>query len=441
MPVLLDRAALRPEGEIVFPRIVEIIEGVGRRSAYFSLLNENPHVIDRLVDLCRRSANISRQVAANPLLLDSLIDPSVLQLPTPAQRSEQLRASLAAVPEDDLELLIETLAHFKHTAAFEVAVADLTASLTVMKVSDHLTSTAETVVEAILSAARRWLRERHGEPPPREQDGEAATFCVVAYGKLGGLELGYGSDLDLVFVYDCAAGDPPTSGPRSLASSVYFARLVQRFAHIAAAPTRFGALYQLDMRLRPSGNAGPLATSLEAFVRYQNENAWTWEHQALLRARPIAGDASLARRFEAVRRDVLLRRREEAELAEDIVSMRARLRKAHYTERPGRFDIKHGPGGLLDTEFLIQYWLLHNARRHPEVVEYSDHMRQLDGLAASGAVPEATCRSVQAAYLDYRTAVHRLTLLGETRVVGAERFREQREQIAALWRETFPTLL
>lgn len=431
MPRLLRDVLKTDAPGVALARIARVIEGVGRRSAYFALLNENPDARERLVALCAASARIARDVAETPLLLDSLLDPKIVELPTRAARSQQLRAALHGVPHGDLELIIDALSHFKSAALFEVAVADLSSQLDVMKVSDQLTWIAQSIVGEVLVTARRDTATRYGQPP-----GDHNNFCVVAYGKLGGLELGYGSDLDLVFLYGGPDEDVPSDGPRALPKSMYFARLVQRFVHIASAVTRTGSLYDIDMRLRPSGNSGPLASRLSAFENYQLNSAWTWEHQSLLRARVVAGDDELAARFDAVRRAVLCQQREQSTLADDVRAMRARMRKAHKPVA-GRFHIKGDAGGLTDVEFLVQYHLLLHAHLAPTLVEFSDHMRQLDALIETGVLAPGVGEALQAAYLAYRGRLHRLALDESDGTVVDGQLAQHRTRVGELWTAVF----
>ncbi len=427
MPRLLNDIFKTAAPSVALARIARVIEGVGRRSAYFALLNENPGARERLVALCAASARVARDVAQTPLLLDSLIDPDVDELPTRRTRSQQLRAALHGVKHDDLELIIDTLAQFKSTTVFEVAVADLSARLGVMKVSDQLTWIAQSIVREVLRTARRDVEARYGKPP-----GEHDQFCVVAYGKLGGLELGYGSDLDLVFLYGGDDDQAQTDGPRAVPKSMYFARLVQRFVHIAGATTRAGSLYDIDMRLRPSGNSGPLASRLAAFENYQRQQAWTWEHQSLLRARVVAGDPDLQAQFDAVRGAVLCQPRDQSALANDVRTMRQRMRRAHKPVA-GRFHIKGDAGGLSDVEFLVQYHLLLHAHKVPELVRFSDHMRQLDALVETGVLRPGDGEALQEAYLAYRSQLHRLALDESDGTVPQGELMAQRERISSLW--------
>ncbi|MFK7885703.1 MAG: bifunctional [glutamate--ammonia ligase]-adenylyl-L-tyrosine phosphorylase/[glutamate--ammonia-ligase] adenylyltransferase [Gammaproteobacteria bacterium] len=431
VPQLLELVTQQPDPVSVMTRVSRVLEGVGRRSAYFALLNEHRQARERLVSLCAVSQRVASDVADQPLLLDSLIDLDVEHLPTHAARQAQLGAALHGIAPDDQEVMTDALAQFKSAAEFEVAVADLTSQLPVMKVSDHLTSIAQSVITQVLQTARFDIEHRYGRLPCAE-----VSFCVVAYGKLGGLELGYGSDLDLVFLYDVDDDQCESDGKRALAPPVYFARLVQRVVHLATATTRGGKLYEVDTRLRPSGNSGPLVSRLAAYAGYQEKSAWTWEHQALLRARAVAGDDHLATRFDDVRRGILCRQRDSLQLKADVLTMRKRMAAANPVVA-GTFHVKHDPGGLTDVEFLVQIFLLAHAHALPELVQFSDHMRQLDALIETGCLGANVGEDLQAIYLAYRTHLHRRALDDGNVRQEAAAMGPERARIRAIWREVF----
>jgi glutamate-ammonia-ligase adenylyltransferase len=295
-----------------------------------------------------------------------------------------------------------------------------------MRVSDCLTELAETVLEYALKIAWSDLTAKHGKP------GDAG-FAIVAYGKLGGLELSYGSDLDLVFLHDSAGIGQLTDGPKPLEHTMFFTRLVRRLTHFLTAQTSSGALYEIDTRLRPDGKSGLLVTSVDAFERYQEENAWTWEHQALLRARPVAGSSRIAERFLEIRHKTLTAGLHQETLRNDVISMRAKMRTNLDKSDRELFDLKQGQGGIGDIEFLVQYLVLANATQHPAVVEYSDNIRQLDALAETGCVDPATALQLQENYREYRHRVHHLLLDDRSALVAQAEFVRQREFVADTW--------
>jgi glutamate-ammonia-ligase adenylyltransferase len=420
-------------------RVLTVFEAVGRRSAYLSLLNENPSALERLLRLAGHSEFIVRQIAHHPLLLDELLDSRLFE--TPPSREElarSLRQYLANVACGDVEACLEAMRLFQRAAIFRIAVADRLGRLPLMKVSDRLTDTAELVLELALKTAWAETVARFGKPmcggpaPMRE-----AGFAIVGYGKLGGLELGYGSDLDLVFLHDSAGKQQETDGTPPLDNARFYARLVQRLLHFLTIQTSSGRLYEIDTRLRPSGRAGLMVASLENFGRYQRKEAWVWEHQALLRSRSVAGAPAVREAFENERRDILTHWVERARLREEIASMRRRMRAELSAGGPGRFDIKQDPGGLADIEFLVDYWVLANAEAWPELVEFPDNVRQLEALERTGLVSAERCAGLKEVYLALRQRTHQLALDDGGRVVEEAEFRQQREWVGAVWREVF----
>jgi glutamate-ammonia-ligase adenylyltransferase len=418
---------------------LRVIEAIGRRSAYFALLNENPAALKRLVDLCSKSDFLVTQVATHPLLLDELLDPRVfLDAPDRATFADDLAVRLAAASLDDGEARRNALRNFQQAAVFRVAVADLSGALPVMKVSDRLTDIAELVLEAALELAWFELTARHGEPRCQvEGEDQAAKMIIVAYGKLGGLELGYGSDLDIVFLHDSIGDKQFTSSQRSLDNSTFFIRLAQRVIHILTMSTSSGALYEVDIRLRPNGKSGLLVSGLEAFERYQQQDAWTWEHQALLRGRAVAGDAALHDAFEQTRTLILTSHVERDKLRQDVADMRVRMRDELSKGTPEDFDLKQGRGGITDIEFIVQYLVLAGAAEHPDLVFYSDNIRQLEALAKAGMLDAQEAETLAETYRTYRRRIHRLSLAGQDPLVPRVEVDELTAVVVAAWERTF----
>jgi glutamate-ammonia-ligase adenylyltransferase len=413
LPLLLGMLAREAADGETLRRILAVLEAVGSRSVYFALLAENQLALEHLVRLCRLGPVIARHLVRSPALIDLLIDPQLLsQVPDRERLQEDLATRLAGVEVDDAEQRMDALRLFQQAAVFQVAVGDLLGHLSVSVVSDLLTDVAELLLEQTLTMARRQLSERHGVP--RDRDGAEIPFAIIGYGKLGGWELGYGSDLDLVFLHDVAAGS--TDGRQALDNTVWFVRLAQRVIHLLSTPTSAGVLYQVDTRLRPSGNAGLLVTSLEAFEDYQRREAWTWEHQALLRARAVAGDAPLRERFQAVRAGILTAPRDSEALRRDVAHMRQRMRRELSVAAPGCFDIKQDSGGLVDLEFLVQYLVLSNAQRVPELLQEHGNVMQLRRLVAAQVLPQARVEPLVEAYYALRRLAHHASLRGEPAV-------------------------
>ncbi|WNK19716.1 bifunctional [glutamate--ammonia ligase]-adenylyl-L-tyrosine phosphorylase/[glutamate--ammonia-ligase] adenylyltransferase [Halomonas piscis] len=430
MPLLLDALAHNPTPDAALPRVQPLIEAVLRRTAYLALLRENPQALEHLMRLCAASPWIADQLARYPILLDELLTPESLYTPAnKARLADELRQTLNRLPEDDEEAQMEALRVFKHAQTLHVAASDIAGTRHLMKVSDYLTYIAEVILDAVLAMAWKHMVRKHGVPPGIGRD--APDFLIVGYGKLGGIELGYGSDLDLVFLHRGTRG--ATDGRRQVDASVFFTRLGQRMIHLLTAVTPAGSLYEVDMRLRPSGNAGLLVTSLPAFADYQRQNAWTWEHQALVRARVVAGDAALADDFNAVRKEVLGRPRDRRALRDDVVRMRHRMR-AHLGSRTrDTFDVKQDAGGMIDIEFLCQYAVLALGIEAPALLAYSDSVRILETLAESGHLPDDEAGALREAYLAYRSTTHRAALTGDKPRMAAGAFDGHRRAVQALW--------
>ncbi|MDH4276394.1 MAG: bifunctional glutamine synthetase adenylyltransferase/deadenyltransferase, partial [Gammaproteobacteria bacterium] len=302
-----------------------------------------------------------------------------------------------------------------------------------MVVSDHLTALGDVCLQVVYELAWRDLSARHGSPQCMVQ-GQAYTpaFAIVGYGKLGGFELGYGSDLDVVFLHDSRGEQQQTSGPSVIDNAVFYARLAQRMVHYLSAHTAGGVLYEVDTRLRPSGASGLLVSSMEAYAQYQRAEAWTWEHQALIRARVVGGDTRLAPAFNALRAEIIGRARDAATLRTEVREMRERMRK-ELDKHPTQFDIKHGRGGVVDIEFIVQYWVLRETARAPQIAHYTDNIRQIEALQQAGVVDAAAATTLADCYRRYRKEIHALTLQETPTVVGPERFVEERNAIQALW--------
>ncbi|MCB1744207.1 MAG: bifunctional [glutamate--ammonia ligase]-adenylyl-L-tyrosine phosphorylase/[glutamate--ammonia-ligase] adenylyltransferase [Gammaproteobacteria bacterium] len=415
-------------------RVLAIVKTVARRSVYLSLLGERPIALSQLVKLCAASPWIAREIERHPVLLDELLDPRSLYAPPgKAQLRNELQTLLDNAAAGGTETEMASLREFHHAQVLRVAAADLGGAIPLAAVSDHLTYVAETLVAAGLQLAERDLRGRFGIVPLADSSDTPAGVLAVGYGKLGGWELGYGSDLDLVFIHADSA--PASNGERrSLDAGSYFARLVQRFIHLCSTATPQGRCYEVDTRLRPNGNAGMLCNTLGAVERYLMEDAWTWEHQALIRARPIAGDENIASDFERMRMRVLCKPRDEEQLRQEVRDMRTRMQRELGSKQADRFDLKQDPGGIADIEFIVQYLTLLHAAALGEWLKWSDNLRLLEGLADRGLLDAADARMLTDNYLAYRNRTHRLALQELPAVVDAQEFTAERESVRDAWR-------
>jgi glutamate-ammonia-ligase adenylyltransferase len=439
LPVMMADVAASIAPLAVLRRVLKIIEAIGQRSVYFALLHESSAARRRLIELCGHGDFLANQIAAHPLLLDELLDERILlHLPSRADLEAELDVMLEQLPEDDPERQVETLRQFQRAAIFRIAVADLTGLLPLMKVSDRLTEVAELIVERAMTLGWQQMTAQFGVPM---SDGAAGTrrpvrICAVGYGKLGGMELGYSSDLDLVFLHDSNGEQQETDAARPIDNQLFFVRLAQRIVHILTMHSAAGRLYEVDVRLRPSGKGGMLITNIRAFAEYQQKEAWTWEHQALLHARDVAGSRELRAEFAAVRLDVLCNHVRRDTLRTEVASMRERMRKELSKAKPGEFDIKQDAGGVADIEFLAQYWALMWAKDYPPVAMFSDTIRQLESVASADLVPQLTVDVLTHAYRAYRARSHHLSLESREPIVPATEFVAERTAVTRIWNET-----
>jgi len=439
MPLLLAAAALTRDNLVTLGRLLSLIEAIGRRSVYFAMLVENPLALSQLVKLCAASEWIAQYLSRHPILLDELMDPASLRTPLARKAlSAELTARLARLPENDLEAQMDALREFRHGHILRVAAADLAAGLAPEEIGGHLSDIAEVVVAQALVLAENDLVLRHGRPCSGQEDrNDYPGFAVIAYGKLGSRELGYTSDLDMVFLYDATADGGMTDGARSISNEQFFARLGQRLIHVLTARTQAGILYEVDTRLRPSGSSGMLVIHPLAFLDYQRKHAWVWEHQALIRARPIAGHPALGREFEAIREEILGQTREPAGLIKEVLDMRRRMHAAQPAHDPGQFNLKHDPGGMIDVEFMVQYAVLRWAHDHPGLIRHRDNLSLLGALEQRGCVKAAAAALLQAAYRHYLGAEQRLKLMERKPLVARSEAGDYPERVVALWQEWF----
>ena len=432
-PDLLRAIAAQSNATTTLERVMTVIESIAKRSVYLALLAERSIALSQFVQLCAASPWIARLLGRHPVLFDELLDPRTLYEPlAPDQLDKDIAERLTAIDDPDREHEMDCLRQSKQANVLRVAAADVSRRIPLMVVSDHLTEIAEAVLRAALAIAWRDITARHGRPASMPRDAAFAPYAIIAYGKLGGIELGYGSDLDLVFVHDDDSS-AMTTGPKSIDLATFYARLTQRLIHVLTTMTSQGALYEVDPRLRPDGSKGVLVNTLDGLGEYVRDKAWTWEHQALVRARAVAGDPALGQRFAHLRRDILLRDRDGDTLRDDVRSMRERMRTEFGSRGSGRFDLKQDPGGVADIEFMVQYGALRWASRVGADLDFTDNIRLLDGFRRADLMPEEDVTLLADAYRAYRGRIHELSLQESEAVVGNEEFAELREAVVAIW--------
>ena len=435
VPLLLERLSNTETATRPLQRLLPLIKAIARRSAYLLLLIENPEALTQLIKLTLASPWIAQRLAVHPSLLDELIDQSTLyQPPNTAELETELRQVLMRIPTDDLEEQMDALRYFRSAHALRVAACEVTGALPLMKVSDYLTWIAEAILKYVLPLCWHELTEKYGYPDGQEQ--ENPNFIVIGYGKMGGIELGHSSDLDLVFIHN-ANTQGYTNGDRAIDNQTFYMRLGQKIIHILNTNTHHGRLYEVDMRLRPSGNSGLLVASLASFEKYQLESAWTWEHQALVRARTVAGNSKLTEQFNAMRTRILCHKRELDKLRTSVLEMRKKMRdhlgSDKKTADKGLFHLKHDAGGIVDIEFMVQYTVLAWAHTDPSLATFTDNIRILECLAKSKLIPAQEADQLTEAYKAFRSLSHRLTLQEQPNTIDNTQLASERTNVIRIW--------
>lgn len=449
LPLLIFYIQQAKQPEFVLERVLHVFKKIVTRTAYLELLFENEGALKQLIHLCQSSRWVTDYIAKYPILLDELIDPRLLYNPTEIKAySHELRESMLRVPEENLEAQMDGLRLFKQAQQLRIAAADIANVLTVEQVSQHLTALAQAIIAEVINIGWQQVVGRFGVPESivnsvsHEKSCNQGVFqnkgvAVIAYGKMGGNELSYGSDLDLVFVHNSPEGDVTTGlakGEKSVPASQFYMKLVQRIMHIFNTRMSSGILYELDMRLRPSGNSGVLVGHINTFSQYQLEEAWTWEHQALVRARIVYGNSVIENQFNEIRHKVLSHSRELDKLVLDVSRMREKMRN-HLDKSTDEFiDIKQAIGGLVDIEFLAQYLVLANCHAHACLSQRCDNLSIFKQLASLDILTEEDQQLLANCYQKLRGLGHKATLQNEALLVSKNTVPE-REQVMLVWRK------
>ena len=422
VPQLIQAAAEMPNPDATLSRSLDLLESISRRAAYLALLQQYPQALRKVAELVSSSSWAADYLQRHPILLDELLDPRLLDvLPDWSGVRAALESRLAEM-EPDTERQMDLLRETHHAQVFRLLAQDVAGLYTVERLADHLSELADILLDAALRHAWLKMLKRHVEQP---------KFAVISYGKLGGKELGFASDLDLVFLYDDAA---PEAGEN-------YGRLGTRLNTWLSAQTAAGQLFETDLRLRPNGESGLVVSSMEAFRKYQLESAWVWEHQALTRARFSAGDPAVGESFEKIRCEVLCQQRDLEKLRADIVEMRQKMMDSHATRgdlRDTVFDLKHDPGGLVDVEFIVQYLVLGHSHAHHELTGNKGNIALLKMAADAGLIPGNLAETVRNAYRDYRRMQHGLRLNGTKARVAPEEVGDRVTAVRELWHLVFP---
>jgi len=435
LPQLIDAIQLVDNQDITLKRVLDLIEAVAGRNVYLSLLAENPNALRQLLKLSSASSWICQYLAQYPILFDELLDTRSLYEPlNKAQLAEQLNTWMGNnVEVDDTEQLMIKLRQFKQLNILRIAAADIMNVIPVMVVSDYLTYVAEVILEYVIHKVWQILTAKHGLPPNTSDI--PLGFAILGFGKLGGLELGYGSDLDMVFLYDCADGNALTEGDKAISCAQFYGRMGQKVRHILDTKMLAGLLYEVDMRLRPSGDSGLLVTHVNSYEDYLKNNAWTWEHQALVRGRFVAGDVALKQQYDEIRHRVLSLKRDTETLKKQVREMREKMREALTDKESDTFDLKQSIGGIVDIEFIVQFHILAHASENKDLTTFTDNIRLLDALNQHGLISDTQTEILKYAYCEYRDYGHHQVLQGERALARKDDFVEIRTQVEKIWHE------
>jgi len=437
LPRLISLICSYPKPAQLFERIHHLILNIMRRTAYLELLNENEGALKQLLKLCAASPRVSSQLANYPMLLDELLDPQKLYNPTKlGEYQSELQQFMLRIPEEDMEQQMEALRQFKQMQLLHIATADIAKGIKLPQVSDHLTCLSEAIFNYVVQIAWNQVTEKFGTPS-NVVGTDRKGFAVIAYGKMGGFELGYGSDLDVVFLHETNIKGM-TDGRRSIDNQLFYFRLAQRIIHLFISRTTSGILYEIDMRLRPSGDSGPLVAGLAGFNRYLKEDAWTWEHQALVRSRPVFIDSCMREEFDNIRRGILSQQRDLLTLKTDVSKMRDKMRAHLNRAKADQFDLKQSPGGMVDIEFIAQYLVLAHSHQFPELLtQWPDNLRIFSACQEAGLLTEKETNALIDAYCHIRDMAHRLTLSKEHRIISNAGCEEDRKTVIAIWDKLF----
>ncbi len=419
LPLLFNAAMAEQNPSNALLRCLNLVRAVAGRSGYLQILIERPPALARLVSLFAKSAWVSTFVTRHPIVIDELLrDNSNTPLPDREQLLAEAMHEAHRLSAMELDEQMDAMRQFQQARELRVAAAELTENLELMRVSDQLTWLAEAIVAAVVYLVEHSLVQRFGRPSA-QVDGvmHYPEFGVLAYGKMGGIELGYGSDLDMVFLHNSVGLRQQTDGEKVIENGLFYARLAQKVVHFMTTHTPAGVLYDIDLRLRPNGQSGVLVTSFESFSQYQLTQAWTWEHQALVRARMVFGSEAVIDRFNEIRAKVLGQPREAEELAQDVTQMRVRMRENLEKGGQGQIHLKNDPGGVADVEFMVQYLVLAHASQYPALLDYPDNVRILREVAQAELMSTQECEQLEQHYLTLRRLINRQSLQQKPLVV------------------------
>ncbi|MEY4767886.1 MAG: Glutamate-ammonia-ligase adenylyltransferase [Pseudomonadota bacterium] len=436
MPKVIEALAHRQNADTTFKRLLDLFETVAGRNVYLALLAENPSALAQLIQLSAASAWLCNYLATYPVLFDELIDSRSLYQPlTKTELQSQLQRHLTTIDSQEEEQFMIGLRQFKHLNILRIAAADIIGHLSLTLVSDYLTYLAETIVESVIDYAWKQLTAKHGFP--HQIQATIDDFAIIGLGKFGGSELGYGSDLDLVFLYRSDNSHEFTTGNKPISILQFYVRLGQKIRHILDTKMLSGVLYEIDLRLRPSGNSGLLVAHLDSYETYLHEQAWTWEHQALVRGRFICGDTELKSEYQKIRQQILMLPRDIVLLKNEVQEMRDKMRLSLDKSNADHFDLKHGKGGIVDIEFIVQFLVLGYAYQYPLFTDYTDSLHLIELLANQALLTQAQASILTKAYCQYRDYAHKQVLQNQPAWSEIKNFDSLRISVQQIWQLIF----
>lgn len=434
LPKLLKKASQFENAVETTENALKVLANVMRRSVYFVLLKENPQAIQNLLTVCSLSAWMVEMLVKYPALMDQLLDSQSLFKPLLADELKKEAREILNNTNGDDESFMNEIRQWKHAQVFRVAAADATGNVPLMKVSDYLTWIAEATLDVVVRYAWQFMVNRSGLPAGLTQN-DACPFMVIGYGKLGGIELGYGSDLDVVFLYHGLNASDKSQGDKPLEHGVYFLRMSQKIITLMTTFMPTGTLYEVDTRLRPNGASGMMVVDFEAYKTYISNKAWVWEHQALVRARTIVASDAAQNSFDEFKKQTVTTQRDLNTLRQEVVAMRQKMRDSLDQSTASLFDIKQGRGGIVDIEFMVQYFVLGYAKSHPGLAKWSDNIRLLEEIKQAGLLNAEDECTLEDAYREYRKQYHLFALQNQKALVPQTQFAETQQKVATLWQK------
>ncbi len=437
LPQLLTALSNSDNPLVLFERLLKLFSSIAGRSVYFELLHQSELLLTKLCDLFDKSGWIAEEVSRYPMLLEQLIYSGKLEERFSRKVLESSLQQQLDNVLDDTELELDVLRLFKREQMIVIATAELAEEISTLEVCNYLSELAEILLDSVYRLAKKSIEAQFGVPQYIANDKlNRAEMAIIGYGKLGGNEMHYQSDLDLIFLHNSQGSEQQSSGPKNIDNGLYFARLAQKIISMTSVLTGSGKLYEIDSRLRPEGNSGLLVSSEQAYRKYQLDKAWTWEHQALVRARQVVGNKSLAESFQSIRNEVISLSRDDDKLASEILEMREKMYQSKHPAEGDFKHLKHSRGCMIDIEFMVQYWVLLHTNKNSSICTYSDNIGILNELIRLNTIPSQHSQLIDI-YLTYHRYLHESVLQNKPAEIEAELIEAEVTRVLKSWQECF----